>query len=164
MKKLYIPILIIGFSLFILQGSLACTIFLGTSKNKVLAGNNEDFIDPNTYVWFLRAEKGKFGRADFGYNTVLPQGGMNDKGLFFDLTFVPQRIGKYYNKKDVYKGSLMELALETCSTVAEVIDLYEKYDRSYMSYEALYADRDGNSVIIETDTIIIKKGNYQIIC
>jgi uncharacterized protein (UPF0333 family) len=162
MKKSFILIFIIGFSFFVFSGSFACTIFIGTTHNLVLVGNNEDFIDPNTYVWFLKAEYGKFGRAYFGYNTVLPQGGMNEKGLFFDLTTVPQRIGRFYNKKEVYNGSLMELALETCANVEDVINLYEKYDRSYMSYSALFADKNGNSVIIETDTIIIKKGNYQI--
>lgn len=135
---------------------------MGKTHNKVLVGNNEDWIDPNTYVWFLNAEKGRFGRVYFGFDTIFPQGGMNEKGLFFDCASVPGRIGKYYNKKEVYKGSLMELALETCSNVEDVIKLYDKYDRSYMTYQSLFADRNGNSVIIETDTIIIKKGNYQI--
>jgi len=129
---------------------------MGISEGHVLAGNNEDFIDPNTYIWFLSAEEDKFGRVYVGFNTVLPQGGMNEKGLFFDCASVPARIGRYYNKKEVYKGSLMERAMENCSTVDEVIALFDIYDRSYMTYQILFADKNGNSVIIETDSIMLK--------
>jgi len=140
----------------------ACTIFMGSSGGKVLVGNNEDFIDPNTYVWFLPALSNKYGRVYFGYGQDLPQGGMNEKGLFFDYATTQPRVGKFYKIRDVYKGSLTELAMETCSTVNEVIDLFEKYDRSYMTYQIMFADKYGNSIIIETDTIIRSKHNYQV--
>jgi hypothetical protein len=140
----------------------ACTIFMGVSGSKVFTGNNEDFIDPNTYIWFLPVETNKYARVYFGYNTVLPQGGMNEKGLFFDCASVPAHIGKYFNKKEVYQGNLMELAMENCSDVEEIIALFDQYDRSYMTYQIFIADQKGNSVVIETDTMIVKKGNFQV--
>jgi len=73
--------------MIIISGNLdnsACTIFMGSSGGKVFVGNNEDFIDPNTYVWFLTPSPDKLGRVYFGYGHELPQGGMNEKGLFFD--------------------------------------------------------------------------------
>jgi len=153
------------FALITLSGHLmsnACTIFMGSSDGKVLVGNNEDFIDPNTFVWFLSSSENKFARVYFGYGSDLPQGGMNEKGLFFDYATTQPRIGKYYNNKEVYKGSLVELAMEACSNVNEVIELFEKYDRSYMTYQIMFADKNGNSIIIETDTILRKRGNYQV--
>ena len=140
----------------------ACTIFMGISNGKVLVGNNEDFIDPNTFVWFLPEEKNKYGRVYFGFNTELPQGGMNERGLFFDCAAVPARIGKHFNKKTTYKGNLMKLAIETCSNIEEVITLFKKYERSFMTYQILFADKNGNSVIIESDTMIAKEKEYQI--
>jgi hypothetical protein len=135
---------------------------MGSSDGKVLVGNNEDFIDPNTYVWFLSSSENRFARVYFGYGSDLPQGGMNEKGLFFDYATTQPRIGKFYGKKEVYKGSLAELAIETCLNVDQVVDLFDQYDRSYMTYQIMFADKNGNSVIIETDTIIRKKGNYQV--
>ncbi len=162
MKKQIVFFLIIVFSFFIISESVGCTIFMCKTHDKVFVGNNEDWIDPNSYVWFLKAENGKLGRAYFGFDTALPQGGMNEKGLFFDCASVGGRIGKFYNKKEVYRGSLTELAMETCSTIEDVVSLFDKYDRSYMFYQILFADKYGNSVIIETDTLIYKKTNYQI--
>lgn len=140
----------------------ACTIFMGSSGGKVFVGNNEDFIDPNTYVWFLTPSPNKLGRVYFGYGHELPQGGMNEKGLFFDYATTQPRKGKYYKRKDVFKGSLAELAIETCSNVSEVITLFDKYDRSFMTYQIMFVDKDGISIIIETDTIIKKVQRYQV--
>lgn len=164
-KRIYRKYGFLLFSLIIISGNLdnsACTIFMGSSGGKVLVGNNEDFIDPNTYVWFLTNSPNKFGRVYFGYGHELPQGGMNEKGLFFDYATTQPRIGKYYKRKDVFKGSLAELAIETCSNVSEVINLFEKYDRSFMTYQIMFVDKDGNSIIIETDTIIKKIQHYQV--
>jgi hypothetical protein len=61
----------------------SCTIFMASKGGKTLVGNNEDFIDPESYVWFLPSENGKYGRVYFGFGIGLPQGGMNDQGLFW---------------------------------------------------------------------------------
>jgi hypothetical protein len=139
---------------------------MAAKGGRVLAGNNEDFIDPNTSAWFLPPEPGKYGRVYFGFGVGLPQGGMNDQGLFFDFAALPPltpSTGNLPSGKSIYPGNLAERAMEECSTVEEVISLFESYDRRYMAtHQAMFADRNGNSVIIESDTIIRKQGDYQI--
>jgi hypothetical protein len=64
--------------------SRACTIFYAARGDVVLAGNNEDWNDPDTRVWFVPPVAGRFGGVFFGYGDRFPQGGMNERGLFFD--------------------------------------------------------------------------------
>jgi len=64
-----------------------CTIFVAARGGIVLAGNNEDnaaTFNPDTRIWFLPPEQERFGIVFFGYADGVPQGGMNDHGLFFD--------------------------------------------------------------------------------
>ena len=68
----------------------ACTAFMMSDGENVLVGNNEDSKIPYTRVWFIPAENGRFGRVYFGYDNWYPQGGMNDRGLFFDYFSVPK--------------------------------------------------------------------------
>ena len=59
----------------------------------MLAGNNEDYLDPDTRMWFVPGEDGRHGCMFFGYADGFPQGGMNDAGLFFDgLALEPEPI------------------------------------------------------------------------
>ena len=141
----------------------SCTIFMASKGGKTLVGNNEDFIDPESYVWFLPSENGKYGRVYFGFGIGLPQGGMNDQGLFFDYAALPPSGSYTPPEKKVYAGSLVEKAMEECASIDEVIKLFDSYDRQFMvTYQLMFADKFGNAVIIESDTLIRKKGDYQI--
>ena len=51
--------------------SYACTGFMMTDGDLVLVGNNEDYKIPYTRVWFVPAEKEKYGRIYFGYERNL---------------------------------------------------------------------------------------------
>ncbi len=62
---------------------LSCTVFYAANGEMALAGNNEDYINPLTKVWFEAAENGKYGGVYFGFDNFVSQGGMNEKGLFF---------------------------------------------------------------------------------
>lgn len=161
-KNLFIATLII---LLVIKGTevFSCTIFLASKNGKTLVGNNEDFIDPNTNMWFQPSENGKFGRVYFGFGVGLPQGGLNDQGLFFDYAALPASPKYHQPIKEVYNGSLVEKAMETCATVAQVIELFNSYDRQYMAtYQVIFGDKNGNSVIIESDSMIVKNGDYQV--
>ena len=45
---------------------LACTAFFASQGDKVLVGNNEDYINPITKIWFEPAEDKKYGRVYSG--------------------------------------------------------------------------------------------------
>ena len=63
---------------------VACTIVAISKDNKVLVGNNEDWSDPDSKVWFQSLEKDKYGCVYFGFKNGWTQGGMNEKSLVFD--------------------------------------------------------------------------------
>jgi hypothetical protein len=63
----------------------SCTIIYASDGETALAGNNEDWNDLFPRIWFVPGKNGKFGRIYFGFNVQkYPQGGVNEKGLFFD--------------------------------------------------------------------------------
>ena len=69
-----------------------CTIFVAARDGIVLAGNNEDnavTFNPDTRIWFLPPEHDRYGIMFLGYADGIPQGGMNDHGLFFDGATLP---------------------------------------------------------------------------
>ncbi len=143
-----------------------CTVFYASDGQMTLAGNNEDANFLLTNILFLPAEEGKFGRVYFGSDVArFPQGGMNQQGLFFDaatldeVTVVPRD-----PTKPAIKGQLILKAMEECSTVEDVRRLFTSYDFSGpMNGHYLVGDKYGNSMIIEAQTFIMKKGRYQII-
>jgi hypothetical protein len=142
----------------------ACTAFMASDNNTVLVGNNEDYNIPHTRVSFIPAKNGQYGRVYFGYDNWRPQGGMNDQGLFFDgLITEPMEIINSKNKP-IFKGDFFDTFLAECATVNEVLDLFDNYNLEFMSeYQLFFADKTGDSVIIEGDHTIRKSGSYQIV-
>jgi tetratricopeptide (TPR) repeat protein len=150
-----------------LDSKQRCTIIYASDGKTALAGNNEDYKSPFGTIWFLPAEKGKFGRVYFGWQAHgvhFPQGGMNDRGLFYDGASAENVTVPRDSSKPLYKGNLILKAMEECSTVEEVLKLFERYDVPLGNGQFLVGDRFGNSAIIEaTGAIIRKKGTYQIV-
>lgn len=143
----------------------SCTIVYASDDKVALAGNNEDYKDEITRIQFLPAEEGKLGRVYFGFDVVnFPQGGMNEKGLFFDAVALDRVVVVPRDPaKPVIEGQLILKAMEECSSVEEVLNMFEYYDFSgRMNGLYLVGDRFGNSAIIEPQTVIRKKGIYQI--
>jgi hypothetical protein len=102
-------------------------------------------------------------------NWHCPQGGMNDQGLFYDCfataPLLPvESVGKpyYYDSTDHYQYSLESYCLSVCSTIDEVLELYDSYNLQHMErYQVLWVDTNGDSIIIEGDDIVVKEGDYQ---
>lgn len=154
----------------------ACTIFVVKTESKVLVGNNEDYwYSVNAEMWFEPAERKSFGRVLFGWGGFA-QGGMNDKGLFFDAADVaatgeekPRSLStKTKSTKPLFKGNIGEEALKKCSTTEEVIGLIESYNfPDLVNGHLMFADGKGDSFVAEwVDgelTILKRKGSYQII-
>jgi hypothetical protein len=154
----------------------ACTIVYVADHHIALAGNNEDWTDPFARIHFLPAEEGKFGRVYFGVDPIRtpeggmmlrhPQGGMNEQGLFYDGAGTERvEVPPNPDKPDPgHKVCSILKAMETCSSVDEVLEYFGRYDCSqYWSGHFLIGDRFGNSAIIEPGTVIRKTGPYQVI-
>lgn len=142
-----------------------CTVFYGVDGETILAGNNEDFINPLTNVWFHPAENGRFGWVAFGFDDLTPQGMVNDQGLFYDGLALPYKAFRPSNKPAPAGGiiRLVEEVFETSSTVEQVQELLGQYTLDGLQTGQLFfGDRFGHSLIIDGDEILPIEGKFQV--
>jgi hypothetical protein len=163
-KKLLIALVII---LFNFHSSIisACTGITSSNEMITLMGNNEDYIDPDTYIWFKPPESEKFCCSFVGYKGFWAQGGINEKGLCFDGFGTP--FNPYYTNtenKPIYRnGNLAEKALEECQNISELVNLFDQYYFPALKISQLFfVDKEGNSVIIGRDVNTFKEYNFQV--
>lgn len=132
--------------------TLACTVFASTEDSTTIAGNNEDWFDKDTFIWFLPAEKQSYGCVYYGFENAHPQGGMNEKGLFFDWFARGGELAPLDDNKLIYPGQLSDVILRQCSTVEEALALYDKYNDVNLGYATiLLADSAGDTAAITWD-------------
>jgi hypothetical protein len=145
-----------------LQPDQGCTVLYATDGEWMLGGNNEDWYNPLTKVWFIPGEAGSFGRVYFGVDDYYPQGGMNDQGLFFDGLALETEMPVSMEGKE-YGGNLTDRAMAECATVECVVGLFERYYMSEVLYgQFLFGDATGESAIVEADAVIRQRGGYQV--
>lgn len=145
----------------------ACSMFTMTLGDRVLMGNNEDYIKPG-YVWFMPGGRNRLGRVNFGFDDKFAQGSMNEKGLCFDAAVVPE---VPYARDDDKKTpeNLIEKIMNECTTVDEAIDYFRRFNAPHLSRtQFMFADKTGASVVIawmpETGLSIVRKtGDHQLI-
>jgi len=163
MKRIALTGLFLLFLLALSSRLYPCTAFYIAKGDTILAGNNEDWFDPQTKMWFVPSENGDFGRVYFGFYNFFPQGGMNEKGLFFDGFATEQHEVVKSKDKPRYDGIIIDKVMASCTTVEEVIEIFSKYNLEHMrSSMLMFGDAHGNSVIIEGDDFLLKEGDYQV--
>jgi hypothetical protein len=152
----------VPFTMLLLSGpACACLVFCVSDDGHVFGGNNEDYFEPDTRMWFVPADAGKHGRVYFGYANGFPQGGLNDAGLFFDGLALDREpiVPKPGEKEAAPAGNIADLAMAECATVEQVIALFETHDRSMLEYAQLFfGDRSGDAAILEGNAVIRKEG------
>jgi hypothetical protein len=143
-----------------------CTTLYAFDGQMALAGNNEDFNNPLTLIWFIPASPGRFGRVYFGYEDGIPQGGLNDQGVFFDGLALPYKEMPSTSQRPHFPGgdlALFDEILSRSANVQEVIDIAGRWNRVAGEFaQFLYGDRFGDSVILDGDTILRKQGVFQL--
>jgi hypothetical protein len=154
-----------------------CTIFFISDSENCLVGNNEDNLyNIDYYLKIVPASKNNYGRIEL-FNKVNLfinniQGGMNEKGLFFDMAGTPNdniRIESNPNRNIKFGINTIDNFLATCKNVEEAVIYWKSVNWGSLipSFHMLIADQNGKSVILEWvngEMISIeKKGNYQII-
>jgi len=141
-----------------------CTAFLASGEDGVLFGNNEDFWNPATKMWFVTAAEGGYGAMFFGFDNLSPQGGMNEAGLAFDGFATRPKPVTETAEKESFNGNLVLKVMTECATIAEVLKVYQGYDLARMErFMLMFADATGDSVIIEGDEFIRKSGGFQVV-
>ena len=145
--------------------ALPCTGFLVVGGGKVLFGNNEDYLDPDTRVWFVPAVDGRRGVMYLGFGNGFPQGGLNDAGLAFDGFATSPKELVERRDNPAFPGNPVAEAMETCTTVQEVVEFLRGVDLAPLLTTGmlLFADATGDSVIIEGDAFLRKEGDHQVL-
>jgi tetratricopeptide (TPR) repeat protein len=161
----YLLIIILFFTAA--DNSEGCTIVMVAKGKIVLAGNNEDWKNPKTKIWFIPASDGKYGRVCVGFDDMNPQGGMNDQGLFLDANALAPTGWKPVEGKSNFPGHLLDRILAECATVEDAIALCDKYNIPALAQARFpIADRTGASIVIEYGKgkvqYVRKTGVYQI--
>lgn len=134
----------------------ACTAFCAIAGERVLVGNNEDFNNPRTKIRFIPATPGSYGRMYVGFDDMWPQGGMNERGLWFDGFATPPVKVPAFDLPS-FGGNIVDKAMAECATVEEVISLFSRYNRTFLNRGVLmFADASGDAVSIEPAAVVRK--------
>jgi len=166
MKSTKIIILVIFFISFPLNNLFPCIMITAANDSLVIAGNNEDYSDPDTFLWFYnKSEFRKYSSIYFGYSDHHTQGGMNDAGLCFDaFATVPNPVVVLpIDELPWIPRPAFDFIMKNCGTVTEVLSLMSQYDLSFMkNFQMMFADKYGGSVIIEGKDVIWKNDYFQV--
>lgn len=122
---------------------------------------NEDEYNPFSKMWFNPPTKERYGSVCFGHPDLQAQAAMNEHGLFYDFTAQEGIDPSKFNLKNPYYGDLFFEILGKCKNVKEALAYLKTRDYTFNS-QALLADAEGRSVIINAGAIVEKTGNYQI--
>ena len=151
-----------------LPGLIACTIVAMSDGKQVLIGNNEDWTDPQTKMWFYPAAAGEYGRVCFGFSKDFgfAQGGINDQGLFLDANALPPTGWQPDPSKPLFEDGINDYILAHCATVDDAVAFFKKYSVYLGGGKFVIADARGDSIVVEwangEDRITRRAGFYQI--
>ncbi len=136
-------------SLVIPVSSMACSVlyYIDSQTGKIYAVNSEDYwYDVDAYIRIEPQSKNKFARLWYGWDDFA-QGGINQKGLFFDAAVTPEqeKIKGFSNPKN----NLGDEILAHCSTVEEALSFLEKEKIALNKSHMMFGDQTGNAVVVE---------------
>ncbi len=158
-------ILLTAFCLVLLSlPAAACTGLVLQDDERVLVGNNEDWFNPRTKIWFIQPAGDRYGSVIFGFDNYYPQGGMNQKGLFFDGFALKSKPVEEPAAKPRFRGNLIKEVMATCGTVAEALALFDRYSLGFMDhFQLFFADATGDAAIVEANAVVRKQGDHQVV-
>ncbi|GAA3611962.1 hypothetical protein GCM10022396_31220 [Flavivirga amylovorans] len=129
--------------------STACSVlyYVDSKTGKIYVVNSEDYwLDVDAYIQIEPRSKNEFARLWYGWDNFA-QGGINDKGLFFDAAVTPEKkkIKGYRNPKN----NLGDKILAHCSTVEEALVFLEKEKIALNKSHMMFGDKTGKAVVVE---------------
>jgi len=157
--KIAIPVVVVVLSLVLLpvlgpspSGQVAadsCTVFAVSKDDAVFLGSNEDYEVHDSYWWTEPGVDGNYGIVYVGLDDLRPRGGINEAGLCYDATGLPDALLNRHFDKRRLKVHFPVVALRNCATVEETIALAQTYDWGrHMRYQVVFADATGDAVIV----------------
>jgi tetratricopeptide (TPR) repeat protein len=155
--------IVLAFSILLASfPSEACYFIFGKKDGRVLVGYNEDWYRSNSKYWFEHpSRKEKYGAVFFGFEGEfkIAQGGVNEKGLFFDGNAIPKQTlhdsvkqGKKAAPVQVFKN-----VLKHCATVDEALIFLQQYYVPFIkSVQIILADAQGSYAVIDLNGVVEK--------
>lgn len=127
-----------------------------TKDGKTIIGNNEDWITPNTQIWFENEGTDTYSVMYVGFMDFA-QGAINEAGLVVDgFATASLPIENSNGKTKVSLDTALLTVMQTMSTVEAVKTYYEGLDLGEMArYQLVFIDRSGTYLIIEGDEMIM---------
>jgi tetratricopeptide (TPR) repeat protein len=156
-KKIIVTILtILIFGFILIPKALCCSMFKLTMYGKTMVGNNEDFWNPNTRIWFEQGKAYEYGAIYVGYDNFWPQGGMNQAGLVFDgFSMDYLVINDTLGKKSLGANFLRDI-MKKCTVVDDVKKYLSQYRLQGLETSMfLFIDKTGKYLVVEGDSLII---------
>lgn len=149
MRKIKLFLIAFLVTMLIPNSSFACSIlyYIDSTTGKIYAVNSEDYwLDVDAYIQIEPKSKNKFARLWYGWDNFA-QGGINEKGLFFDAAVTPEqeRIKGYGNPKN----NLGDKILANCSTTEDALIFLEKEKIALNKSHMMFGDKTGKAVVVE---------------
>lgn len=134
----------------------ACTMFKITMYGKTMVGNNEDYWNPNSRIWFEKGGKNEYGAVFVGYDDFWPQGGMNQAGLVFDGFAEDYKAISDTSGKEALNPDFLAKIMKTCATVDQVKTYFSRHNLSGLETAMLFfVDKTGRYLVVEGDSLIL---------
>ncbi|HTH55395.1 MAG TPA: carboxypeptidase-like regulatory domain-containing protein [Cyclobacteriaceae bacterium] len=142
-------ILFIVFTLISLQARSCFILFLSDGKS-VLVGNHEDWFAKDAAIKVNPPQAGKFGSVIFTFMSEgWAQGGMNEKGLFFDAAHTPLQEIEFDKNAEKPPSYIWQTILDKFETVEEAVQFLRTYQLPELrEMHVMLADAKGHAVII----------------
>lgn len=112
-----------------IRESLGCFILFVSDGQHVIVGNHEDWFATDAAVRINPPTQGSYGTVIFTFESEgWAQGGMNEKGLFFDGAHTPFQEINFDGHAGKYPGYIWQAVLDKCATVEEAIKFIGDYE------------------------------------
>lgn len=149
--------------LFIPAEIFACSMFKITKDKKTIVGNNEDWWNPMTQIWFEPKKNYKFGYMAIGFHDNFAQGAVNDGGLMFDGFAMPFKPTKNTtNKEYIEMSKVISTIMHNYSSVEDVKKYLAKINLIDLTNSMLvFIDKDGKYLRVESDELFIGNEEQQ---
>ncbi len=140
----------------------ACFILCMSDGEHTIVGNHEDWFASDAAVRIIPPSGDRFGSVIFTFeNEGWAQGGMNERGLFFDATYTPFQEVVFENKV-LFEGYLWQKLLDDCTSVESALQVLKKYEIPELEETHIFlADSSGNAAVIgvQNGQMVIKRIN-----
>lgn len=146
--------------------SHACFMLFSSDGKHILVGNHEDWVARDGAVKINTPTAKRYGSVIFTFMSEgWAQGGINEKGLFFDAARTPYHEIYFDNTKKKFDGYFWQMVLDKAATVKEALALINQYELPELNETSvLLADASGMAVVVgghqhQLDTYT-SKGTY----